>query len=177
MRPFHRSLAWLSALLALSLAACSSTPGVRVSEARPVWLPSDARVQVSGEDPDARWAAEKALADRDWVGAGATLTLRTYVTVATEARVDRDPFCDPYGWRPHGWHPRAYWGGFHGSCSPWGPRWEAYPVRTVTWALEDANGQLLWYASARELRPTGPPLAPARRLAQALAVWREAPTR
>ena len=55
-------------------------------------------------------------------------------------------------------------------------RWPAdrtriYPTRTVTWAVEDPQGALLWYASARETNPEGPPLALSQRLALALSQW------
>lgn len=169
----RRILPALAAIALLFLASCSTTPGVRVQQSSAVVLPVDASLQVTGDDRESVWAAEAALREAGWpVNQGSALRLRIYTTVMTEARARPDPFCDPWGWRPYGWGPRSYWGGFYGSCSPWMDRdWVAYPVRTVTWALEDGRRQLLWYASARDVRPSGPPLVPSRRLAQALGQW------
>lgn len=168
--------------LLLALSACSTTPGVRVARASAVVLPADTVVSVMSDDPQSQWAAERALRAGGWqvaASGGSALILRTYTTLTTEARMDRDPFCDPWSdpWRPYGWGPYSRWGGFYGPCPRYGfgDRWEAYPVRTVTWAVEDGQHNVLWYASARELRPAGPPMVLSDRLVRAMNVWRGTP--
>ena len=179
---FTRSLgALVLSVTLLGVSACSSTPGVRVDRASSVVVPLDASVVVVADQPEVAWATEQALRAKGWRVApsqagSSDWVLRAYVTQGTEIRQDSDPFCGPRGWRPYGWgyYGSSAWGGFYGSCDPFfnNDRTHVYSVRTVTWALGDQNNTLLWYASARETRPGGPPVALSDKLANALDLWR-----
>lgn len=172
-------LAAFALFLLIFLSGCSTTPGVHVIRATSPSVSPDAGFLVEGRDPDSVWAAQQALlgqaGSRGSSPAASTgLVLQVYTMVNTEVRSRPDPFCDPMlmGWGPYGYGWRGYRSpfGYYG-CSSVGSL-EAFPVRTVSWVLIDRQGRLLWYATARDSRPNGPPVVVSDKLAKALNAWR-----
>lgn len=163
------------AAIAAVLAGCASTGarGVEVVHAQPVALDRATPIQVDPGDRQAAWAARAALKEAGWpvveTAQPGSVRLRTHVERGTVSRLAQpDPFCDRGGWHPRGWTPYSHWGGFYGPCRTVR---QTYPVRTLTWAVESMDGRVLWYASAREAWPAGPPLALSRKLTQGLNAW------
>ena len=158
-------------LAVLFLSGCATAPSVQVRYAVPVPLDFNQPIEVQSQDQALQWATETALRQSGWQVGTSSLKLKVFESQSQQVRVYQDPFCDP--WR-YG-YPRGYYGGYgFGYGSRWGcapPDTQVIPTRTLTWSLEERDGQVLWTASTREYRPMGPPIELSDRLAQSLIEW------
>lgn len=134
---------------------------------------------VSGEHEPTVYASRQALGSSSNVYLSqvshGSWKLRVDAAVSMEHRSSQDPYCSRFYPGYMGpWVPGGPYYGYHGFNPLYCDRIvRAAPVRTITWTVENAQGRLVWQASARDLNPAGPPVDPSQRLARALDQWLE----
>lgn len=170
----------------LCLAGCATT-GVSVVHVQPQYVegvPRPVQFQVSGDHEPTVYAARQALSSTSNTtlapaseglssASSANWKVYTSATVAIEQRRHEDPFCRRY----YAHRPLIYGYGygypFYARPRPFACQStiRSYPVRTITWTVENTQGQVVWQAHARDMRGGGPPIEPSMRLARNLDEW------
>lgn len=172
-----RRLATLTLISAAILTGCAtiSRPPVEVIYAQPANLPPSAAIAVVPEPGEVDWSAEQALRSTgQTISNGAPWRLRTAERTVVRANSSYDPFCDRWS-GPFSPYYGRYWGHYW-NRDPWcQDRVSIRTTRMVFWALEDAEGRVVWQAQSREPQSTNPPSLASIRLASELAAWRGVP--